>query len=153
MRQRHGSARPFEPPDPYELGLRLLGVRAHSEAELRRKLARRGCEAEAIDGTLDRLRERGYVDDGSFAHQLAERRLRDRGPVLIAAELASKGIGREDVATALVGVDRSQLLAAARRQARQVPGLDRIRVAGRLQRRGYPMDVIREALAGPCEGS
>jgi regulatory protein len=134
--------------DPYQLAVRLIGFRAHSEAELRQKLLRRGCAPDDVDAALGRLRGYGYLDDAAFARGLVARRAAGRGAALIAAELAAKGIDREVAADALSGVDRDQQLQAASRLAARSAGLEPERLAARLQRRGFPAEVIREVVAG-----
>jgi regulatory protein len=94
-----------------------------------------------------RLHDLGYLDEAAFARALVARRARSRGPALIAAELSAKGIARELVRDTVGEVSREDLLAAAGRVAAKDAGRDRRIVAGRLQRRGFPADVIREALS------
>ena len=134
------------PADAYQLGIRLVGLRAHSEAELRRKLLRRGCPEEEVETALRRLRGQGYLDDEAFARALVARRSAERGPRVIAAELAAKGVDRHLAAAALGEVDRERQLEAARRLAARSPALDPRRLAARMHRRGLAVDVIREAL-------
>jgi regulatory protein len=151
------SSRPRPPRRPngsiLDAGLRLLARRAHSRAELRQKLARRGYESEEVDAALARLAGMGYLDDAAFARGLVERRSASRGRQALAAELASKGIGREGIDTALAGLDPDLQLAAATRLAERLyaekpsPGyrdtLDRI--GPKLARRGFPGEVVRAA--------
>jgi regulatory protein len=135
-------------PDAFETALRLLTRRAHSEAELRRKLVRRGCPADDVERALVQARGLGYLDDAAFAAELAGARARTRGPALIARELSAKGVERAVVQEALGAVPREDVVAAARRlAARGAASADRQVVAARLLRRGFPTDVIREALA------
>ena len=141
------------PPDAFETALRLLTLRAHSEAELRRKLARRGCPPDEIERALVRARGLGGLDDGAFARSLAAQRARTRGPALIARELAAKGVERAVAREALDGLPREAVVAAARRLAARgaESGAGRRVVAARLLRRGFPGDVIREALGRDVE--
>ena len=134
-------------------GLRLLARRAHSRAELRLKLARRGFEDGEVASALTRLAEMGYLDDAEFARGLVRRRSASRGSLALSAELAAKGIDRERSAAALAGLDPGAQLASARRLAeRMYPTgaelgyrelLDRVGV--RLLRRGFPAGVVRAA--------
>jgi regulatory protein len=135
-------------PDAFETALRLLSQRAHSEAELRRKLARRGCSEDEVERAVTRARGLGGLDDAAFAGALARERVRTRGPALIARELSAKGVERSLVREALGALPREDVVAAARRLAGRAAeaGTDRRVVAGRLQRRGFPTDVIREVL-------
>lgn len=149
------STSPPPPPDAFEVALRLLTQRSHSELELRRKLGRRRCPPEEIDRAVARARGLGYLDDAAFARALTAQRARTRGPALIAAELAARGVERAVVREAVGGVPREELLAAARRLAARAragdTGTDRRVVAGRLLRRGFPADVVREALGPAAE--
>jgi regulatory protein len=134
-------------------GLRLLARRAHSRAELRQKLTRRGYEAAEVDSALSRLAGMGYLDDSEFARGLVRRRSGSRGSLALAAELAARGIDRERSAAALAGLGPGEQLASARRLAeRMYPEgaqvgyrelLDRVGV--RLLRRGFPAEVVRAA--------
>jgi len=132
--------------DPYQIGVRLIGFRAHSEAELRRKLLRRGCPEEKVEAALQRLRSQGYLDDDAYARGLVARRAVDRGPAMIAAELASKGVDRHLAAGALGELDRQRQVEAARRLVARFPALDPRRLAARMQRRGFAIEVIRDVL-------
>ena len=134
------------PPDAFDLAIRLLGLRPHSELEIRQKLRRRGCPASAIDQAVSRVRGLGYLDDAAFAKALVARRSHSRGPALVAAELATRGIDRDVTREALRAVDHPAQVEAARRLAARRPHADRRVLAARLLRRGFPFDVIREAL-------
>jgi regulatory protein len=134
--------------DPYQLAVGLIGFRAHSEAELRRKLLRRGCEPDGVEATLGRLRRQGYLNDEAYARGLVARRSGARGARLIAAELAAKGIDRDLAGEALGELDRRQQLEVARRLAERSSGLEPRRVAARMQRRGFAAEIIREVIAG-----
>jgi len=134
------------PPDAFDLAVHLLGLRPHSELEIRQKLHRRGCLANAIDEVVSRVKRLGYLDDAAFAQALVTHRSRTRGPALMAAELATRGIDRDVIREALRAVDHPAQVEAARRLAARRPHPDRRVIASRLLRRGFPPDVIREAL-------
>ncbi len=127
------------------VALRLLGVRAHSRSELRSKLRRKGCAPDAIEAAVERLAGQGYLDDAAFAESLVSRRSASRGPGAIAGELAAKGIDRETARAALAGTDREAQLEAALRLAGRAGSRDSRVLAGRLIRRGFDWDVVREA--------
>ena len=136
-----------------DAGLRLLGRRAHSRAELRQKLTRRGYEPEDVQGALARLAELGYLDDAAFARGLVRRRSGSRGALALAAELAAKGIDREGTAAALAGLEEDAQLSAATRlaerlyAARPSPGYREMldSVGAKLARRGFPAGIVRAA--------
>src|SRR5471032_2963315 len=86
----------------YATAIRILKYRWNGRAELRSKLARKSFEAEAIDGTLERLTREGWVDDERFAASFVRDRARKRiGGRRIVAELRSNGIGDEDARRAV----------------------------------------------------
>lgn len=128
--------------DAHETALRLLGVRAHSEFELTRKLQQRGYEPTAIDDTIARLRQRGYLDDAAYAESLVRLRAGRRSRAALIAELGAKGIERELAERATAAMDRDDELDTARRLAATWPTLGPERVAGRLARRGFSSDVV-----------
>jgi regulatory protein len=134
------------PPDAFDAAIRLLALRPHGEVELRRKLAHRRCPAEQVDEAMARVRRLGYLDDAAFARSLVAHRSGARGTALIAAELAARGVGRDLADEALAAVSEADQVATARRLAARTPTADRRALAGRLQRRGFPADVIRAAL-------
>jgi len=136
-----------------DAGLRLLGMRAHSRVELRRKLGRRGYEQDDVDGALSRLSELGYLDDASFAAGHVRRRLATRGPLALSAELSARGVDKQMADTALAAFDSETQLAAATRLAARLAGHNRPAgyrqlldsVGAKLLRRGFSMTVAREA--------
>lgn len=131
----------------------MLGLRAHSAAELGRKLARRGFDGETIDAVLARLVEQRYLDDVEFARALFDHRGGSRGGAAIAAELAARGVSREVAQAAVGDLDSEREVEAAAGFARRWlpradPGSLRslLDIAGsRLARRGYSPSVVREA--------
>jgi regulatory protein len=138
-----------------DAGMRLLARRAHSRAELRQKLARRGYEPDEVAAAMVRLDELGYLNDGAYARAMVALRSGLRGRRLIAAELAQRGVGRETVQEALVGLEPAGELAAARRLAGRMLAVERspldrkalARIGSRLMRRGFSREVAAAACA------
>ena len=108
------------PGDALDAGLRLLGRRAHSRAELLLKLTRRGYEGAAVRYALRRLHELGYLDDQSFARSYVRRRASIRGPRALAAELAARGVDRAEAEGAGAEFGEAEQLAAAMRIAERL---------------------------------
>lgn len=150
---RGAQAEPPGPPDAKAIALRLLALRPHATAELRRKLLQRRCGAADVEQTLNRLGELGYLDDLAFARALVAHRSRSRGPALIAQELAAKGVHRALAEEALSALDRGEQVASASILGRSRGSGDPRRTAARLQRRGFSREVIREALDGRLDDS
>ncbi|MBC7099719.1 regulatory protein RecX [Candidatus Bipolaricaulota bacterium] len=76
---------------------RLLSFRPRTEAELRSRLALKGCEEKLIDRVIARAKAEGLVDDRLFARLYAEDRLLGRpcSRGMLARELRAKGVSRE----------------------------------------------------------
>ena len=77
-----------------DAALNLLSFRARTRTELGRRLRQKGFRPARIDLCLDRLEERGLIDDAGVAAAFVRDRLRHRpkGRSALAAELRSKGI-------------------------------------------------------------
>ena len=136
-----------------DAGLRLLGRRAHSAAELRKKLGRRGYDEDQVERAMARLAELGYLDDRAFAFGHVRRRSASLGPLALGAELSARGIDRATAGEALASVDPDAQLASAIRLAeracarRRPDGLRQVLdlVGPKLMRRGFAPGVIRAA--------
>ena len=89
--------RPSDPPDPYIYGLAALGRRELTERQLRTRLVRRGCDAEAIDAAIDRLTRERVLDNGRAARAFArtEANIKHRGPLRIRRTLETMGVDRD----------------------------------------------------------
>jgi regulatory protein len=144
-----------------DAGLRLLGRRAHSRVELRRKLSRRGYSSDDVDLALSRLIELGYLDDRSFAEGLVRRRGALRGPLALSAELAARGVDRAQADAAVAGFDVDAQLASATQLAERLYAkkpsvgyramLDG--VGSKLLRRGFSTMIVRAACRTVLSGA
>ena len=159
---RRRSRAPREPVgSPYEAAVRLLARRAHSRVELRRKLTRRGFNAEEVETALGLLSEQGYVDDASFAAGHVRRRSANLGPLALSAELGARGVDRAVSSAALDGFDRPAQVVAATRLAERLAGNSRPAgyrellnsVGAKLLRRGFPLGVAQEACRAVWTGT
>ncbi|GAC1703158.1 MAG: hypothetical protein NVS9B6_19920 [Candidatus Limnocylindrales bacterium] len=143
----------------------MLGLRAHSRVELRRKLGRRGYPSDEIDSAVGRLQALGYLNDRSFAEGLVRYRSASRGPRALSAELAARGVDRAQADAAVAAFEPDAQLAAATRLAerlyarRPVSGYREMLdgVGSKLMRRGFSSTTVREAcrtvLAGTSGGT
>lgn len=77
-----------------EAALNLLSYRARTRSELRRKLMGKGFGPARVDSCLDRLEERGLLDDAAVASAFVRDRIRfsPRGKGRLAQELRAKGV-------------------------------------------------------------
>jgi regulatory protein len=138
--------------------LRYLAARPRSEAEIRRRLARAGCEADEAETVLARLRQAQLVDDSAFAEYWVDQRrtFRPRGARLVQAELRQHGIASPVAQSATADLSESAvqdaLRALGRRAERElaVEPVDWTRVDARLSgflaRRGFDWSTIAAAL-------
>jgi regulatory protein len=136
---------------------RYLTYRPRSRAEVGAKLRDKGFDEAVIQSTLSGLVRLGYLDDEKFARLWAESRVRLRafGRRRIDRELREKGIDPSIVREALDGVftvdqeiDIAQKAAAGKVKGMQCLDREtrRRRLAGFLERKGFPYDVIRDVL-------
>jgi SOS response regulatory protein OraA/RecX len=72
---------------------------------MQRQLARKGYTSEEVEAALVRLTELGYLDDLSFAEGLVRVRSASRGPRALSAELARRGVARDQADLALASYD------------------------------------------------
>lgn len=150
-------------PDPVDVGLRLLGRREHSRAELSEKLAARGFAAAEIEPALDRLQETGALDEARFAEQFIRMRLRQGyGPARIRSELARRGVDATAFEAELAAAEEADADAhwaaraedaRRRRFGPELPGeyAERARQARFLERRGFSAAHIARVLRGAVE--
>lgn len=144
----------------HALCLRLLTARARTRAELGGALAKRGYPDDVAERVLDRLARVGLIDDGEFAAQWVRSRSRSaKGKRALAAELRTKGVDDEVIASALDGLSPSaergraeQLVERKLRREALTDGDDSAvmrRLVGMLARRGYSQSL---AVAVVSEG-
>ena len=138
--------------DAHSVALRLLGQRARSELEMLSRLRKRGIANAIAKETVAGLRDCGLIDDGAFARQWTEERvrLRPRSARLIEAELRAKGVSPSTASEATAAVrDDDLALRVAEEQARRCPGdwpAFQRRAGGALLRRGFSQAVAERAL-------
>lgn len=139
------------------LCLRLLTAKARTRAELHGQLAKRGYPEDVSASVLDRLAAVGLIDDADFAEQwVAARRVKaGKSKRALAAELHTKGVDRDVIATALSGIDagaerdRAEQLVRAKLRRETLDDDDaRLtrRLVGMLARRGYSQNLACEVV-------
>lgn len=147
--------------------LRLLTARSRTRAELAGQLAKRGYVEEIADAVLDRLAAVGLINDAEFADQWVQsRRIRTgKANRLLAAELKTRGVDVEVIASVLEGVGSADERARAERLITQKLRREALdggddnkvmrRLVGMLARRGYSQSmavaVVSEGLAAERE--
>lgn len=147
--------------------LRLLTVRARTRAELAGRLAKQGYPDDVAETVLSRLAAVGLIDDEDFAQQWVQSRQRNagKGKRALAAELRTKGVDDEVIASALSGIDagiervRAEQLVERKLRREAFNDGDEAKVmrrlVGMLARRGYSQNmavaVVNDALAAERE--
>jgi len=133
--------------------VRLLSYGPKSVHELRDRLKRKSLGPEAIDATVGRLKELGYVEDAAYARSWAESRQssRPRSARLIASELRLKGIAPQLALEATSAIsDEDAAYEAAAGRLRALRGLQYKKFRERLGRfltsRGFDYGVARETI-------
>lgn len=133
--------------------LRYLRNRLRSRHELEQRLRRYGYDGDVVTATVKLLAAGGLVDDRALAGAWVRDRVRlkPKGRRALRAELAAKGVAREDVEAALAeNVDEGEEALAKRALA---PRLETLRDKGErkgraaamsfLARRGFNADLAR----------
>ncbi|WP_022893431.1 regulatory protein RecX [Agromyces subbeticus] len=130
---------------------------ALSVSEVRAVLVEHGLDDIEVEEWLERYERLGYLDDARLAEQVVHSHgvRRGRGSGAILQELGRRGVDNSLARAAVEDLDPETELENARtvaeRRARQLRGLDRQtaerRLSAFLQRRGYPGDVVREAVS------
>ena len=140
---------------PGQRALALLVRREHSRKELTRKLLARGITREDARSAVERMAEAGWQSNERFAENLVRSRIaQGHGPLRIRAELATHGLDREAIRTAMEGEDHDWArLAHELADRRFGPGLGEDRELQRkagelLIRRGFTVEQMRRAING-----
>lgn len=133
----------------YQQAMLFLSYRARSEKEIRQNLNKHEFPEDAIEITIERLRDARLVNDNEFAQVWVENRstFRPRSRRALAMELRQKGLDDETVRSAVSGVNE-EILAyeAAQKRLGRLKGLEwndfRKKLSEFLARRGFPYSVI-----------
>jgi len=139
----------------------LLSYRPRSQAEVRRRLRRKGYDEATIEEAVARLSRVGLLDDREFARYWVENRFQfnPRGVLALRQELRQKGVGEAIIEEVLAEYDEEEAAAraaerAGRRLRHLAPQTFRRRMREHLARRGFPYEVIeplvREEEARHC---
>lgn len=159
-----------------DAALNVLSYRARTRSELGRKLRTKGFDTARIDRCLDRLTERGLLDDASVAAAFVRDRLRHRprGRARLTLELRGKGVPAElaggvieevfeaeEVSDMMLASDaaegwvarQGQALLAALAAKERSPEREKAhrRLRGYLGRRGFSGDALRAGIERALE--
>lgn len=151
--------RPKKPEDltPAEArasAMRILARREHSVAQIKRKLAARGHDAQTTTEVVESLTEDGWQSDARFAETLARSRANQGyGPLRIRAELKEARVPDEQIRAAFAALETDFAAEAMRVRERRfgpVPdhGPERQKQYRFLAARGFDAAQIRAAMLG-----
>lgn len=136
--------------------MELLAAREHAQAELARKLRRRGFPAPAVERALAELAGEGLLCDERFAEAYVRRRAEAGiGPLRIRHELHERGVEAALAARLLAagGGDWEARAARTREKrfgpARPAERREWLRQARFLEYRGFSAEQIRRVLPEP----
>ncbi len=134
----------------------ILAARAHSVAEIKRKLTAKGYGDAEIEDAVTHLLAHGYLDDESYCHSFAEARVERRiiGPIRLRQELIRKGFDNAIIGATvdkLFEDEESELdiaMKAAMKKLRALkPGLEldviQRKLYEHLARKGFSMEISR----------
>ena len=144
-------------PLAYEAALSALDRAAKTERALTRHLLDRGFLPGPVESAVGRLKRARLIDDAAIAERLTQAGVASgRSKNALKQKLRAKGVGDEDIESALEGVsDEDQLVSAKKLAAKMRPRYERLekraaraKLSQALARRGFSWDVIDQALEG-----
>lgn len=132
----------------FRTGLRVLELRPYAQADLGRRLQRKGHPRAAVDVALERLLALGLLNDEAYARNYVQTRAaRGRGPSRLIRDLLAMGVQRSLIDSAIAaewpdGSDRTSMpQALVSKRAAQLGALPkqtkRRRLLAYLARRGF----------------
>ncbi|MBI3784949.1 MAG: regulatory protein RecX [Deltaproteobacteria bacterium] len=136
--------------------MRTLAARDRSATEVRRRLEGCGTDAVAVEATLRRLRDLGYLNDERFAATYAEAAARKgHGSERVRAELEQRDVDASitERAIAAAFADECELAERAlKRQHKTLPttAAERAKAARFLLGRGFPEAVVLAIIGQGC---
>jgi regulatory protein len=142
----------------YESLLRKLGMADMSSHETLVWLRERDLTEAEAEELLAKVQHLGYVDDFRLAEQLTSKLTlrKGQGRTAIALELRKRHLSPAAIEEALSSIDQvdelDRAIEQATARAAQLQRFDKAtaerRLHGYLARRGYPSDIVREAIRG-----
>lgn len=135
----------------FQKSLRFIAYKPRTNFDVRKKLIESGYPEEIVEMILQRLEEKGYINDHQFANNWSENKSlnKPRSKKLIRLELKQKSIDEEiieEVVNRMVS-DDELAIRAAEKYYRKINNLEEItfrrRLTGFLLRRGFSYSVIK----------
>ena len=133
----------------YRKAVNLLKIRPHHSFELTKKLLIRGFSKEEIDEVIKKLTEEQLLDNESFVQNYLDELLRNKtfGFYGLKAKLMQKGMGGEEAETLLrLNLPIDDEVETAKEVLSKEEKTDKMKLAQKLKRKGFRIEVIRTAL-------
>lgn len=140
----------------YDRCLNLISHRIRSEWEIRDYLKRKEYDETTQQLIVDRLTDRGYVNDADFAKRWVDNRrlLKATSKRRLSQELRQKRIS-DDIINAVLDADETDEIEVLRqlieRKRKQTKYQDDLKLMQFLARQGFDYDKIKMALTMPSE--
>jgi regulatory protein len=136
--------------------LRSLGMRAHSTAELKRKLLSKGMDPAVVSDVIAYLLDLGYLNDRDFTRQFVEYGFRRKlwGAFKVRAALMERGVAKDIVDEFLADKDvavweRRGAREFAGKRVRNQPRRDETffkKLSSQLSGRGFSWDIVSDVM-------
>ncbi|MBE3570085.1 MAG: recombination regulator RecX [Bacillales bacterium] len=141
----------------YQDSVYYLAKRMRTEKEIREFLRKKEYGSEVIDLVIQKLYEQQYLDDRDFAKAYVQTQIKttDKGPIVVAEELAQKGVDKSIVEQALELYGKEEQVYKAKKLTEKVFHRNlkesflqnKQKAIQLLRRKGFSGEVISEALA------
>ena len=134
----------------FERAAKYLGMRPRTRKEMTDYLVGKGYTQKAVQETVRKLGEYGYIDDEAYCHTYIEEYKHKAGVRKLESDLYAKGVPRAIVEQALEELDDEEsaqaALAIAQKYLRS-HAPDRRKLTAYLLSKGFGYDTIKEACA------
>jgi len=139
--------------------LNLLSKQDYPELEIRKKLEKKGNNADTIERIVNYLKGKNYLNDMAFMDRLLEKytKIEPAGKLFIAAKLEAKGFTEKDYKELLSNLDERKLVKAAMAYRKKSKPADKDKFNNAqywgkyLVLRGFEYDIIEKITDGMKE--